>query len=795
MPIHLQKLDPWAAFSHALPWLALGLGLFLTAGSWRASRRDAQRFDQYRFQLEVERQSEHIRDRMRDCSQLLRSVRLLFGSSEQVEPEEWSRFVDGLALPREYPGVQRIGLIEPLRLQAGLQSRASTPHHGSAEQPSAASESRLDWRLVYFEPGPVDASQLLHRPDLANPDVCSALRRSCDSDCLATAVSQVRSAGSSRSILLVLPIYANGATLATVGERRDALESWACVDLDLAELSRDDVCGTNSQVRLQIDGGNTLGKQVLLCDSRPAEPPPDRPRLTSRHALQVGGEEWMLCFSTLPGFDAASEGWTQWMVLAVGICVSVLLSATVWMAQHMRLSAEKLANDMTASLQLREAEARELALVASRSQQGLEEYARALEQANHCLEEYTFTAQAATRAKSELLANMSHELRTPLTSILGFAEVLRNEGDIAKAPRARIEAIDTILRNGEHLLRLINDVLDLSKIEAGRFEIERCTCSLVQIVGEVQRLVVPRAREKHLAVQVQYLTRIPETIVSDPTRVRQILINLLGNAVKFTERGCVRLEVRCLDAEGPDPRIELAVIDTGIGMDGKQLAAIFEPFVQAHKGRGVAHGGTGLGLAISRKLAGLLGGTIDAESAPGVGSTFRLTLPTGSLAGVPMVDVSLAQCTAETPAAGSQQVDVAAPIYARILLADDGADNRRLISFLLRKAGVDVIAVEDGQMAIDAALSAVDQQTPFDLILMDIQMPVVDGYEATRQLRACGYRRPIVALTAHAMKDDRRKCLEAGCDDYATKPIQRAALLALVARFAAPAENVSNAPA
>ncbi len=418
-----------------------------------------------------------------------------------------------------------------------------------------------------------------------------------------------------------------------------------------------------------------------------------------------------------------------------------------------------------------------------RAQRELREYAEALEMANRSLEEYSFAVQAATRAKSEFLANMSHEIRTPMTAILGFAEMLRNEGDLSKAPRARVVAIDAVLRNGEHLLSLINDILDLSKIEAGRFGVECGPCCPLDLVADVQDLVEIRARAKKLFFVVDYVGSLPATIQSDAIRLRQVLVNLLGNAIKFTDSGSVKLRVT--QGGEPDcPMLEFSVIDTGVGIDAKQLEAVFEPFTQAEE-HGGRRGGTGLGLAISRKLAHLLGGDIVVESEPGLGSTFRLRVPTGPLDAVPQITNP-----AEAAAARRKAGPVPAPLDAaslrfrgRILLAEDGPDNQRLLGFLLRKAGAEVVVAEDGREAVEQIEAAAHAGTPFDLVLMDMQMPVLDGYEATRLLRRNGCTLPIVALTAHAMKEDRLKCLDAGCDDYASKPIQRVELLRLVSHY------------
>ncbi len=407
----------------------------------------------------------------------------------------------------------------------------------------------------------------------------------------------------------------------------------------------------------------------------------------------------------------------------------------------------------------------------------------AVRQANIELEKQTVLAkrmaaqaETANKAKSEFLANMSHEIRTPMTAILGFTETLL---DPVQSESDRLEAVQTIHRNGEHLLQLINDILDLSKLDAGKFEVESISSSPVQLMAEVSSLMQVRAAAKDLAFHIEYIGAIPETIQTDPTRLRQILINLIGNAIKFTKTGGVRLIARCID-DADNPLMQFDVVDTGIGMTQEQIVKLFQPFTQADASTTREFGGTGLGLTISKRFANLLGGDIQViDTQKGVGTRFRATVGTGSLDGVKMLHDQ------EAPSAARSEETVAkvrsGMLDCRVLLAEDGPDNQRLISHVLRKAGAEVTVVENGELAVEGALRAREEGLPFDVILMDMQMPVMDGYEATRLLREREYTGPIVALTAHAMDGDRQKCIDAGCDDYVTKPIDRRGLLEAIA--------------
>jgi signal transduction histidine kinase len=413
-----------------------------------------------------------------------------------------------------------------------------------------------------------------------------------------------------------------------------------------------------------------------------------------------------------------------------------------------------------------------------------------LERTTEVLRQSHLVAQAAVRAKSEFLANMSHEIRTPMTAILGFSEVLMG----SVTDREQLGAAATIKQNGEYLLEIINDILDLSKIEAGKLEVEHIQCSPHQILSAVVSLMRVRANAKNLPLQIEYDGPIPERIESDPTRLRQILINLTGNAIKFTEVGKVRLVARLLDAKSDEPKMQFEVVDSGVGMTEEQTAKLFKPFSQLDSSTTRKHGGTGLGLTISKRLADKLGGDITVRSTPGEGSTFTVTVATGPLDGMKLLDkpteAQLPPDPVEKPAAPNAKLD------CRVLLAEDGPDNRQLIAFLLKQVGAEVVVAVNGQIACDLALAARDEGIPFDVILMDMQMPVMDGYDAAAKLREAAYTGPIIALTAHAMSTDRDKCLNAGCDDYMTKPIDHKKLVSLVAEYASHQElhNASRTP-
>lgn len=394
------------------------------------------------------------------------------------------------------------------------------------------------------------------------------------------------------------------------------------------------------------------------------------------------------------------------------------------------------------------------------------------------LQEATEVAGQASRAKSDFLAKMSHELRTPLGAITGYAELLL---DSPKHTQAVQDAPRVIKRNAEHLVQLVNQVLDLAKIEADELLVDAEPVRVLAVVEDVAVLMRGKA-ERAVDFSVQYDSRMPVAFSTDALRLKQILINLVGNAFKFTPAGTVRLRVGIIENE-----LRFEVIDTGIGISPDKIASIFQPFRQADASTSRLYGGTGLGLPISRELAGLLGGRLEVQSVAGEGSTFALVLPF-SPEGAELEDTSITYPGAA--AQGDLDLDV---VGMRALLAEDFRDSGRLIELHLNHRGITTVWVEDGQQAVDAVAKAAEDGSPFDVVLMDMQMPVLDGYTATAQLRESGVTTPIIGLTAHAMVGDRERCLRAGCDAYLPKPVDFDALITRMAELC-PAPPGGRAP-
>lgn len=399
---------------------------------------------------------------------------------------------------------------------------------------------------------------------------------------------------------------------------------------------------------------------------------------------------------------------------------------------------------------------------------------KALKQAHLAMLE-KIAAEEANVAKSTFLANMSHEIRTPLTAIIGFSESLL---DTSQSMSERVESINTVIQSGKHLMQIINDILDLSKVEADKLDVEKLDVSPFELLRDVHSLVTLMSENKGLYFDIEYDFPMPELIVTDPVRLKQIIINLCNNAVKFTRKGGVTVRVSYLDDEH---LLKISVVDTGVGLTEEQIEKLFAPFTQADTSTTRQYGGTGLGLYLSKQLAAKLGGDISVVSTVDIGSSFSLTVATGNVPANRMLSYM-----PEIKKVSNQPLidSIKTKVTGKVLLAEDNVNNQRLVSMYLKKMGAEVVIANNGKEAIENT-----GKDDFDLILMDMQMPVMNGIDATIRLREMDYKKPIVALTANAMKEDVDACYNAGCDDFIQKPISQEKFLLSVMKYLKPMDS------
>lgn len=703
------------------------------------------------FERRADRLVVEIQRRVNRPGYGLKGARGMYMASDIVKRHEFRAYVESHDLA-EFPGTLGLGFIERVP-RADLEEHIARERADGAPDYQVHPESDGDPLYIIKHIFPLEPNRPAWGFDVGTePRRREAVERAIEtgSPTMTARLNLVQDNQNRAGFLYLVPVFHRGAPLATPAQRSAALMGLAYAPIVIDNAFANIGEHTENMLRFDVYEGSHAEAGEVLFDfdahlsevtGLVAEPGGRGGRYASTHEMSVAGRTWTVEIVSTARFDDSISHLAPALFALGGMFFSVLLASAAWSLGHGRERAYRLATLMT----------RDLALAKER-------------------------ADAANRSKSEFLANMSHEIRTPLTSILGYTNLLRDEGDLSKAPPERVNAISTIQAAGEHLMTVINDILDLSKIEAGRVVVERIDTPLVQLLVDIQQLMRLRASERGVSLRTVFATPVPDHIISDPTRLRQILMNLVGNAAKFTTEGHIEIRVHVHPGE-PEGRIRFEIEDTGPGMTEAQANKLFTPFTQADNSVTRRHGGTGLGLTISRRLAMVMGGDVYLHATePGRGSCFVLELPLAVAPGATFVDaISNEEGPAAVPLRSPSAKLLA--LSGKLLVAEDNVVNQRLIAFHLKKAGAEVDVTINGREALEMVLRAENEGRPYAVLLTDMQMPEMDGYTLARTLRDRACDIPIVALTAHAMAEDRQKCIEAGCNDYVTKPIDKAALI------------------
>jgi signal transduction histidine kinase/ActR/RegA family two-component response regulator len=735
-------------------YLAVVLVFVISLATWAVAYVTVYQTAQSNWAKEKQSRATTIRDDIRDRF-LQYEIGLCFGrglllSSNYVSRSEWREFFNEQKVDRYFPGVWGYGyveIVEPDELDgfiARMRSEGAPDYRVHVYHDIGASdESSTKYLIKYHEPASrnqqVWGLDVAARPE--NKRVYDEARDAGEGR-VSEPIKLMQGGESEWGLIFATPVYHQGMEVETVEQRRKAIRGWVVTSLGLDRFFKAEWHETINEFDFELSTATLDGSTPAQQLYRSA----DSGTLDSGQASLISLDLKNLSLVMKIAPKQVPNPWVasraSVAVLIAGFLLTGLLTMITWSVTRTKTKATAIARSMTSSI--RESEHRQRILA--------------------------IHADSANKAKSEFLANMSHEIRTPMTAILGYSEMLEENISPTTKPGC-VEAIDAIQRSGKHLMMIINDVLDLSKIESGKLSVEHELWPILETVQDVVASLQISARRKELDLVVEFDSSVPTMLCTDAYRVKQVLINILGNAIKFTDSGSITLRL-----SADEHVFRFAITDTGEGIDPSQIGALFRPFEQVDSSVTRRHEGTGLGLTISRHLAHLLGGDVVVESKVGAGSTFTFVIPQDCPEGTPWAD-----CLPGLSIHNKQQSDSCEikRIDAKILLTEDGIDNQRLITSILKKVGLEVEVATNGVQVIEI----LKQPHDFDLVLMDMQMPVMDGYTATRELRAMGIDLPIVALTAHVMDGAQENCLDAGCDAYASKPINRDELYEIIRRL------------
>ncbi|WP_437658514.1 CHASE domain-containing protein [Sorangium sp. So ce1182] len=760
-----------------IAFLVLLLGLTATALVFRTMRQKVEDETRAYFDDQAYKATDALAHRFQTYLAGLRASQGLFVAMRDVSYAQWKRYVETLDLPRNYAGINGVGFVRyvPADRKAAYEEEVRRTQ-GAAEPTYArfevkpASDRPGYFVLEYLEP--LEKNRQAIGLDLGFEQARrEALETARDTGRAAASgrITLVQDATRTPGLMVALPVYHRDLPHGTVEERRAALLGYVYAPFRAISVVEETL---SAAVRQTFDLTITHRGEVMYGGEERQDAPAARSLYRRDFFLDIAGQTWKLAFRSRPGVHMGSGQRLPAIVLALGAVVSLLLFWITWSLASSRGRAEALATRMTADLRESENRLREhTQLLEIRVEERTAELKIAKEAADAAKE----AADAANLAKSEFLASMSHELRTPLNGILGYAQILSRSRSLSAK---EAQGISVIQQCGTHLLTLINDILDLSKIEARKMELFPRALHVQSFVQGLVEIFRVRAEQKGIAFTYEQAGELPAGVRADEKRLLQVLLNLLGNAVKFTEAGRVVFRVRALDGEARAPEgqrapaqrppgalraLRFEVEDTGVGLSAAQRERLFLPFEQVGTGKRLTEG-TGLGLAISARIVELMGSAIQVRSEPGKGSSFWF-------------DVRLPEAGEWAKAAavvGRGRVTGYEGARKKILVIDDHPENRAVLVDLLAPLGFEVTAAEDGQDGL-AQAAAVGP----DVVITDLLMPGVDGIELMRHLREAPERRGLVIIVSSAsvFEADQHRSLSAGGDDFLAKPVRADELL------------------